>query len=75
MRARVRVKQELVGVEPVATLRLVGSVNAKAIKRRGPHLRHVAVKYLVGSLWKFEAAGFTAAFSIEETDFDPRRIR
>ena len=75
MRARVRVKQQLVGVEAVASLGLVGAVNAKAIKRRGPYVRHVAVKYLVGSLWKLEAAGLAAALSVEETHFDPRRIR
>ena len=50
MRARVRVEQQLVGIEPVASLRLIGAVNAKAIKRRRPDLRHVAVEHLVGSL-------------------------
>ena len=59
----------------MASLRLVGAVSAKTIKRRGPHVRHMAVKYLVGSLWKLEAAGLPVAISVEKTDFDPRRIR
>src|ERR1700722_7911213 len=75
MRARVRVKQKLVGVEPVAGLRLVGAVNAKAIKRRRPDLGHVAVEHLIGSLGKFEAASFAATLGVEETHLNSPRIR
>ena len=56
-------------------IRLIGSVNAIAVYSARLEFRHIAVKYLVGSLWKLEAAGLAAAVSVEETDFDPRRIR
>src|SRR6202035_5781633 len=71
----VGVKQQLVGIEAMASLGLIGAVNAKAIKRRRPDLRHVAVEHLIGSLGKFEAASFAATLGVEETHLNSRRIR
>ena len=71
----VRVKQQLVGIEAMASLRLIGAVDAKAVKRRRPDLRHVAVENLIGSLGKFEAADFALAVSVEKANLDLRRIR
>ena len=70
----VRVKQQLVGIEAMASLGLIGAVDAKAIKRRRPDISHVPVEHLIGSLGKFEAAHFAAALSVEKANLDPRRI-
>ena len=59
----------------MASLGLIGPVDAKAVKRRRPDLRHVAVEHLIGSLRQFEAADFALAFGVEEADLDLRRIR
>ncbi len=71
----VRVKQQLVGIEAVAGLGLIGAVHAKPVKRRRADVRHVAVEHFVGPLGKFEASDFAAALGIEEANLDPRRIR
>ena len=75
VRSCVRVKQQLVGIEAVASLRLIRAMHAKAIKCCRPNLRHVAVENFIGSLGKFEAADLAAAFRVEEANLDPRRIR
>ena len=71
----VRVKQQLVGIESVASLGLIGAVHAKAIKRRRADVRHVAVEHFIGPLRKFAASDFAAALGIEKANLDPRRIR
>ena len=72
--SRVRVKQQLVGIEAVASLGLIGAVHAKAVKRRRPDVRHVAVEHFVGPLRKFEASDLAAALGVEKANLDPRRI-
>jgi hypothetical protein len=75
MCAGVSVEKQLVGIEAVASLRLIGAVDAKTIKRRRPDLRHVAVEHLIDSLRQFEAADLALAVCVEEANLDLRRIR
>ena len=70
----IRIKQQLIGIEAVASLRLIRAMHAKAIKCCRANLRHVAVENFVGTLWQFEAANLAAAFRVEEANLDPRRI-
>src|SRR3984957_13122967 len=72
--SRVRVKQQLVGIEAMASFRLIGAVDAKAVKRRRPDLGHVAVEHLICSLRQLEAAGLALTVGVEETDLDSCRI-
>ena len=58
----------------MASFGLVGPVDAKAVKRRRPDLRHMAVEHLIGSLGKFEAADFALAICVEKADLDFSRI-
>src|ERR1700722_20119515 len=70
----VRVEQQLVGIEAVAGFRLIGAMHAKAVKRRWPDLRHVAVEHLISALGKLKAARLAAPPGVEEADLDLRRI-
>ncbi len=74
MRPGVRVEQQLVGIEAVTSLGLIGAVDAKAVERRRPDLRHVAVEHLVGSLRQFETTDFALAPGVEEADLDLRGV-
>ena len=51
----VGVEQQLVRIEAVAFLRLVGAVHAIAVDRAGPRVRQVAVPDLVGVFGQFDA--------------------
>src|SRR5579884_2368313 len=54
-RFRIRIQQELVRVEPVPVLRLIGSVNAIAIDRPRSGVRKKTVPHLVRELRQFDA--------------------
>ncbi len=70
MGARVRIEQQLVGVEAMPGLGLVGPVDAIAVKRAGADVRQIAVKNLVGIFGQFDAAQLAFAFFVEQTDLD-----
>ena len=61
MGARVGVEQQLVRIEAMAGLRLVGPVDAKAVEGARADVGDVAVKNLVGELRQFEALDFAFA--------------
>ena len=73
--AGVGVEQQLVGIEAVARLRLVGAMHPVAIECSGMHIRQIAVKHLVGIFGQFDAGRFGLSRGIEEADFDLRGVR
>ena len=66
----VGVEQKLIGVEAVARLRLVGTVNAVAVEGARMHAGQVAVKDLVGVFGQPYARHLLLAVRIEEADLD-----
>ena len=74
VRAGVRIEQQLVGIEPMALLRRVRSVDPVAVNRSGPDVRHPAVPDLVRVLRQLDALGLAIAASIEEADLDFGRV-
>ena len=73
MPSRIRVEQQLVGVEAVALFRLVGPMHPIAVDRSRRHPWHIAVPDLVGIFGKLDARGF--ALLVEQADLDSRRMR
>src|SRR5690242_15300144 len=71
----VGIEQQLVGIEAVALLGLVGSVRTNAIEQARPRLGKVAVPRLVGVLAQLDAVHFAPAVGIEQTQLDPRGMR
>ena len=72
-RFRVRIDQQLVGIESVAVLGLVGSVDAVAVQLTRPDLGQVAVPDLVGPLPEPHALELAAAARIEQGQIDGLR--
>ena len=75
MRPRIRVEQQLIGVEAMTRLRLVGSIDAKAVKCPRADIRDPSMKNLVGEFRQFEALDLAFAVAVENADFHPRRMR
>src|SRR6266550_1287565 len=57
----VRIDQQLVGVEAVAMLGLIGSVNTVAIELSGRDIVEIAVPNVFGTLGQFDAFEFASA--------------
>ena len=74
MRARVRIEQQLVAVEAMARLRLVGAVDAQTIERSRSDVGDSPVKDFIGEFRQFEAFALAFAVAVENADLDPRRI-
>ena len=72
-RFRVRVEQQLVGVEAVSVLRAVGAVDAIAVKQIGPRVRQIAVPHLVGIFGEPDARASRAARSYRTGTIRPPR--
>jgi hypothetical protein len=69
------VEQQLVVVEAVALLGLVGTVHAQAVARAGLKAGHEAMPDLVGVLGQGDAADLRGAGLVEDADVDPRGMR
>ena len=70
MRARIRVEQELVRVEPVAGLRRVRSVHPVAVDGAGAGVRQIAVPDLIGIFGQFYAIELGPAGWVEQAELD-----
>jgi len=67
--ARIRVQQQLVGVEAMALLRLVGAVGAIAVELPGLHIRHVAGEDRAFPAGHFQPRQFLRAVRREQAQF------
>ena len=68
------IQQQLVGIEPVAGLWLVGAIDAIAIDLPWLDAFHIAVEDLVGVVWQGDALDLLAPLGVEQAQFDPRRV-
>ncbi len=68
--ARVRIEQQLVGVEAMTLRRLVRAVYAIAVELPGREARHVAVPDEVGALAQREACVLAPAARVEQAQLD-----
>ncbi|MNT14047.1 hypothetical protein D3C72_1490370 [compost metagenome] len=64
--AGVGVQQQLVRIEAVPILGIVGTVGAVAVHQAGLGVRQVAMPDLVGAFRQIEAAQFLAALGVEQ---------
>src|SRR5258708_11736385 len=70
----VGVEQQLVGVEAVAVLGLIRSMNAIAIKLPGRNVVQITVPDVFGALGQFDAFEFAAALRVEQAKLDLLRV-
>ena len=70
MGAGVGIEQQLVGIEAVPRVRLVGAVDAVAVDGAGPDLGQVAVPDLVGVFGQLDALDLLVAGAVEQADLD-----
>ena len=70
MAARVGVEQQLVAIETVSAVGLIGPVNAITVDRAGPYIRQIAVPDLVSEFRQLDAR---LAALIEEAELDACR--
>src|SRR6476620_1105144 len=68
------VEQQLVGVEAVAALGLVGPVDAIAVKLSGRNVVLITMPDVLGPLRQLNAFELAAALGIEQAEFDLLRI-
>ena len=68
------IEQQLVGVEAVAVLGLIGPVNAIAVELPGRDVVQIAVPDVLGALRQFDALEFAAALAVEQAKLDLLRI-
>ncbi len=73
-RPGVGVDQQLVGVEPVPGLGIVGAVDAIAVELPRGHVRQIAVPDLVGPFGQRDPLRLRVARGIEQAEFDPLRV-
>ncbi len=66
MGARIGIEQQLVGVEAMAGVGLIGAIDAVAIEGAGADPGDIAVKHLIGIFRQFEAVRLTLA--VEQAD-------
>ena len=72
--AGVRVKQELIRIEPVTMFWLVRSVNPITVARAGFDARNIAVPDLVGIFRQFDTIEFFLTLVVKNTNFDLCRV-
>ena len=68
------IEQQLVGVEAVAVLGLIGAVNAIAVELSGRNVVQIAVPDIFGALGQFDAFEFAAALAVEQAKLDLLRV-
>ena len=74
-RLRVRVDQQLGGVEAIAVLRIVRSVDAIAVELSGAHVGQIAVPDLIGALAQSDRVRFdVVVFVLEQAELDAGRV-
>ena len=67
---RVGIQQELVGIEAMAALGVVGSMDAVAVELSGTRIREIAVPGLIGVFGKRNAVKLSPPAGIEEAELD-----
>ncbi|MCW2241511.1 hypothetical protein M2351_006156 [Azospirillum canadense] len=70
----VGIEQQLVGVEAVAVLRVVGAMDPVGVDRAGPRIRQVAVPDFVGEFRQLDALQFRFAGFIEQAELHLGRV-
>ena len=70
----VGVDQQLVGIEAVAGLRLVGPVHAIAVELARRHVGEINVPDVLGVLRQGDAVGLAPAGAVEQAEIDARRV-
>ena len=75
VRARVRIEQQLVRVEPVAGVGRVRPVDAVSVDGARPDVGDVAVPDLVGEFGQLDSRRLAIALPVEEAHFHFRRVR
>ena len=71
----VRLDQQLVGIEAMAALRIVGSVHAITVQQAGTRLGQIRVPVGVGALANVNALSLVPAAGIEQAQLDLRGVR
>ena len=71
---RIGIEQQLVGIESVAVLGLVGAMNAIAIELPGRNVVQIAMPYVLAALGQLDAFEFAAALAVEQAQFNLSRI-
>src|SRR5258706_4200211 len=72
--ARVRIEQELVGIEAVTLFGLVGTVDAISVELPGTKLRQVTVPHEIGALAQRDALQLPFPGLVEEAQLQLLRI-
>src|SRR6476620_10382764 len=72
---RIGVEQQLVGVEAVAVVRLIGTVNAIAVKLPGGNVVQIAVPDVLAALRQLNAFEFATTLADEQSQLDLLRVR
>ncbi len=70
MRARIGIEQQLVGVEAMPGLGLVGAVDAVAVELAGADIGHIAVEDLVGIFGQRDPLDLLLAVVVEQAELD-----
>src|SRR3979490_607237 len=70
----VGVEQQLVGIEAVAVLGLIGTVNAIALARSGRKAVQITMPYIFGTFGQFDALEFATTLTVEQANLDPLRV-
>src|SRR4051812_44126866 len=70
----VGIEQQLVGIEAMAMLRLIGTMNAVAVLCAWTDIGEIAVPDIVGALRQADSLQFAAIAGIEQAQFDLLRI-
>ena len=69
-RGRVRVDEQFVGIEPVASIRVIPAICPQTISGAGPDTSDMAGENATGLAFKLDARGFAIARFIEEANPD-----
>ena len=75
MGSGVGIEHQLVGVEAMTGIGLVGPMNPQTVHRSGRDIRYVAVPETVGIFRKCQPLELALPVSVEETHFNPARVR
>src|SRR5438309_842513 len=73
-RLGIGIEQQLVGIEAMAMLRLIGAMNAVAVLCAWADIGEIAVPDIVGALQQAEPLQLAAIAGIEQAQFDLLRI-
>ena len=72
---RIGVEQQLVGIEAVSALRLIGAMGAIAVQQTDLRIRQVAVPHLIGEFRQCIGCDLPLALRIEQTKVDALSVR